>query len=165
MIEAYLDIETTGLSRWYNRITVVGMYLVDHRSSRMVQFVGEAVSQQALLEALEGVSTLYTYNGSRFDLPFLHAHLDVDLEALFHHHDLMYDCWRNGLKGGLKAVERQLGISRELAGLNGFDAVLLWRRYKRHGDEDALALLLEYNKEDVVNLKVVRERLLCEDSE
>lgn len=159
MTEAYLDIETTGLSRWYHRITVVGMYIVDHQSSRLVQLVGEAVTQRSLLESLEGVSTVYSYNGSRFDLPFIHTHLDVDLAGILHHHDLMYDCWRNNLKGGLKAVERQLGISRRLSGLDGADAVLLWRRYQRYGDENALALLLEYNGEDVTNLKLLREWL------
>ena len=71
----------------------------------------------------------------------------------------MYDCWRCNLKGGFKAVERQLGISRESKGVNGWDAVLLWRKYLEYNDEDALALLLKYNKEDVINLKTLRERL------
>jgi len=36
----------------------------------------------------------------------------------------------------------------------------LWWRYRNDYDEDALATLLEYNKEDVINLKVLKERLL-----
>ena len=71
----------------------------------------------------------------------------------------MYDCWRMNLKGGFKAVERQLGIPRQLKDVDGFQAVILWWRYRSYDDENALALLLQYNKEDVVNLKALRERL------
>jgi len=159
MFDAYLDIETTGLSRYYNEITVIGIYLVDGRDSRLVQFVGDAVTKDNLLGALDGVDTIFTYNGSRFDLPIIHTHLEVDLASMFYHHDLMYDCWRMNLKGGFKAVERQLGIPRQLEGVDGFQAVILWWRYRNHGDQDALALLLQYNKEDVLNLKALRERL------
>ena len=159
MFDAYLDIETTGLSRYYNEITVIGIYLVDGRDSRLVQFVGDAVTKDNLLGALDGVDTIFTYNGSRFDLPIIHTRLEVDLASMFYHHDLMYDCWRMNLKGGFKAVERQLGIPRQLEGVDGFQAVILWWRYRNHGDQDALALLLQYNKEDVLNLKALRERL------
>jgi uncharacterized protein YprB with RNaseH-like and TPR domain len=156
---AYLDIETTGLSYFYHDITVIGIYLVDSSGGRLVQLVGEAVTSDNLLEALQGVDTIYTYNGSRFDIPFIHAVLEVDLKTIFHHHDLMYDCWTNNLYGGFKVVEQQLGIGRKLQGINGLEAIRLWWRYRENGDEEALALLLEYNREDVVNLKTLREIL------
>ncbi len=35
----------------------------------------------------------------------------------------------------------------------------LWWRYQNDYDRDALALLLEYNREDVVTLEVLREKL------
>jgi len=159
MFVAYLDIETTGLSRFYNDITVVGIYLVNGSEDRLIQLVGEAVTGDNILEALESVHYIYTYNGSRFDLPFIRACLDIDLTQLYPHHDLMYDCWRNNLYGGFKAVEQQLGIPRQLQGIGGWDAVVLWWRYQNAGDQNALAMLLQYNKEDVVNLKVLRERL------
>jgi len=158
-IDAYLDIETTGLSRFYDYITVIGIYLCNSKDDKLIQLVGEAVTRENLLEALEDVNTIYTYNGSRFDLPCIDAFLGVDLEAEFRHHDLMYDCWRNNLYGGFKAVERQLGIYRQLEGIAGVEAVWLWWRYWNDGDQNALALLLQYNKEDVVNLKALRERL------
>ncbi len=159
LLEAYLDIENTGLSPYYNDITVIGIHLVDGNDSRLIQLVGEYVTENNLLEALEGADAIFTYHGSRFDLPFIRAFLGVRLADIFHHHDLMYDCWRKGLYGGLKAVERQLGISRQVKGVDGFQAVILWGRYRNHGDEDALALLLQYNKEDVVNLKTLRQKL------
>jgi len=63
---------------------------------------------------LQGVDELYTYNGRRFDLPFIHARHGVNLEESYTHIDLMNHCWRNNLYGGLKNVERALGIQRKL---------------------------------------------------
>ena len=159
MHDAYLDIETTGLSCQDACVTVVGMYLVNGVDGRLVQLVGMDVTAGNLLEALEGVRTIYTYNGSQFDLPFIHGALGTDLATLFDHHDLMFDCWRRNLYGGFKAVEQQLGIPRKLQGISGWDAVRLWWQYLDYGDPEALATLLEYNREDVMNLKVLRERL------
>ena len=98
--------------------------------------------------------------GCQLDLPFISYRLGIDLAQFFAHQDLMYDCWRNNLYGGFKAVERQLGINRRLKEVGGYDAVGLWWRYVNHYDERALATLLEYNREDVLNLKTLRERLL-----
>jgi hypothetical protein len=95
-------------------------------------------------------------------LPIHHClivHPGVALEEVSDHHDLMYDCWRYNLKGGLKVVEQRLGITRQLRGIDGSDAVELWWRYQNHRDRKALRLLLQYNKEDVMNLKVLRRRL------
>ena len=40
LVDAYLDIETTGLSCQYAGITVIGMYLVNGSDDRFVQLVG-----------------------------------------------------------------------------------------------------------------------------
>ena len=157
--DAYLDIETTGLSWLDSKITVIGLYLVDGSDSRLVQMVGKEITRDSLLEALRMVKTIFTYNGSRFDIPFINAALGIDLSGLFAHCDLMYDCWQCNLYGGFKAVEAQLGIRRQLKGIKGWDAIVLWRKYSDYGDQNALALLLQYNKEDVINLKALRERL------
>lgn len=159
-LEAYLDIETTGLSAFTGAITVVGMYLCDKKNTRFVQLVGRDITSYSLLETLEGVDVIYTYNGRRFDLPFINVQLGVNLEELFDHRDLMYDCWRYNLRGGFKAVERQLGIPRKLVEVDGRMAVRLWWRYVDSFDLEALDTLLAYNKEDVVNLKELKERLL-----
>ena len=159
-IDAYLDIETTGLSPRYCEITVIGIHLVSENDSSFLQLVGEDATSDNILQALNGVGTLYTYNGSRFDLPFIDSRMGINLGQLFSHCDLMYHCWRNNPYGGFKAVERQLGIERRLKEVDGLVAVRLWWRYVNDYDEEALATLLEYNREDVINLKALKEMLI-----
>jgi uncharacterized protein YprB with RNaseH-like and TPR domain len=159
-IEAYLDIETTGLCPWRNEITVIGIHICDGEASSFTQLVGEDITAENILAALDGVDVIHTYNGSRFDLPFIDSKVGVNLARLFKHRDLMYDCWNRNLYGGLKVVEKMLGIERKLTGVNGYEAVRLWWRYVNDYDKDALAVLLEYNKEDVINLKALREKLI-----
>jgi len=158
-MDAYLDIETTGLSPWNSDVTVVGVCRQDEDGLRMVQLVGSEITREAVERLLEGAETLYTYNGKRFDIAFLTCRLDIELPPALRHRDLMYDCWDRGLYGGLKVVEQRLGINRILRDVSGIQAVQLWWRYARWGDEAALAKLLAYNREDVMNLKVLRERL------
>jgi uncharacterized protein len=154
----YLDIETTGCSR-YADLTVVGVGLVQEGRERFGQLFGDRISAEAVLGLLDGVDEVYTYNGSRFDLPFIRQRLGLDLRRQFAHTDLMYNCWRKDLKGGLKAVEARMGITRKLPDMNGYMAVKLWWNYVNKNDLPSLRKLLEYNREDVMNLHVLREKL------
>jgi uncharacterized protein YprB with RNaseH-like and TPR domain len=156
---AYLDIETTSLSPADGELTVVGVYLHHGTKGKFIQLVGDEISAVKLDEITENVQTLYTYNGERFDLPYIKAKLGLDLTQRRVHRDLMYDCWRSNLYGGLKAVERQLGIRRQTAGIDGRMAVQLWWDYQRVGDVTLLETLLKYNREDVLNLKMLRNKL------
>jgi uncharacterized protein YprB with RNaseH-like and TPR domain len=158
-VEAFIDIETTGLSPWESEITVIGFYICSGMESRSVQLVGRDITRTEVLAILEGVDTIYTYNGARFDLPFIYQHLGINLAEMYDHCDLMFQCWRNNLKGGLKGVEKQLGISRESEGVDGLEAIRLWNRYLYSADLEALETLLRYNLEDVVNLKTLKEIL------
>lgn len=154
---AYLDIETS----FTGRITVVGIYFPD---TEIIQLVGDEITHVSLRQALSTASAIVTYNGNRFDLPVIKRRVGLDLRADFTSCDLMYECWRRGFYGGLKGVERQLGISRQTQGVTGQDAPVLWERYVRKGDPEALELLLKYNRDDVVNLAVL-ERMLSGHAE
>ncbi len=158
-LEAFLDIETTGFHPIQNEITVVGIYITDGIQERFIQLVGNKITGNTILHSLEGAKNIYTYNGHRFDLPFIRTRHGINLESQFSHCDLMHHCWKNNLYGGLKNVERCLGIDRRLKEVNGYEAVRLWWKYIRYGDKFALQKLLDYNKEDVVNLKILRDRL------
>ncbi len=151
-MKAYLDIETS----FEGTITVIGIY---RPNKGFLQLVGDKISLEPILEFLEGVHTIITYNGSRFDFPMIERCLNYDLSKKFFLYDLLYDCWNFKLYGGLKAVEEALGIGRRTC-IDSFDAMSLWARYRNSGDEKALELLLQYNREDVMNLPLVEKRLL-----
>ena len=145
----YLDIETTGEEPGPNNITVVGL----HRNGRSLQLIaGNNLSERALREALDGVPMLVTFFGSVFDVPFL-TRVYPQLRVPPLHLDLCFAARRIGLRGGLKSVERQVGLARadDLMGLTGWDAVLLWHQH-RQGDSQALERLLEYNRADIEQL-------------
>jgi len=101
-----------------------------------------------------GLKLVVTKGGTRFDLPVLWTNFpDWQLPPL--HIDLCPLLRKLGYKGGLKGVERQLGISRspERDGLNGWDAVRSNRTIVGLKHERALKLLLRYNREDVEHLR------------
>jgi len=144
---AYLDIETTGLNQQRNDITTISIYGDEART--LVR--GQDLTEKRLAKELSQHSLLVTFNGKRFDVPFIKEHFDVRFDMP--HVDLMYACQKLGLSGGLKAIEKDLGIGRdEVDDIDGREAIRLWKQYQR-GDEDALETLITYNQKDVINLE------------
>ncbi|MFP8956738.1 ribonuclease H-like domain-containing protein [Natrialbaceae archaeon A-CW3] len=147
----YLDIETTGLNATRNDVTTVSL----HRQGETRTFInGQDLTAEALRSELEAASALVTFNGQRFDVPFLETALEIEIDLP--HIDLMYPCRKLDLTGGLKRIERDLGIDRDQPDISGRDAVRLWHQYER-GDEDALATLVQYNRADTANLEPLME--------
>jgi uncharacterized protein YprB with RNaseH-like and TPR domain len=149
----FLDIETTGLSSTWGDITVIGIY--DSHGPRV--FV-KGENLEDFPSVIKDYSLLVTYNGKQFDVPFLRAKFpDVELPAA--HLDMRFPLRRLGLSGGLKGVERRLGMEREgpLQEVDGYMAVRLWQEYVR-SNKSALETLIRYNLEDVVVLRSMAER-------
>lgn len=151
--KAYLDIETDG-----NFIpTVVGIYVQDRGFKA---FVRPNIKADAIFDFIDGVDVVVTYNGERFDLEVLSRHCGFTLPPKISSLDLMYLCWEMDLYGGLKKVEKELGIVRdsEIDGLNGLAAVRLWEEYEE-GNKHSLSLLKLYNRNDVLNLVELENKL------
>ena len=88
-----------------------------------------------IVEEFSKYRLLVSFNGARFDLPFIKSEFpEIEFKQL--HIDLMYPLRRIGYSGGLKNIEKLLGISRseDTEGMTGFDAVRLWKQYER-GDQ------------------------------
>ena len=151
-MKSYLDIETS----FSGKISVIGIY---DESDSLVQLVGHDITSDNLMASLDKATTVVTYNGSRFDLPVIKNWLGTDLKEHFLSLDLMYECWRQNLYGGLKKVEEQLGITRTSRGIDGWEAMRLWERYRHSNDLQALNTLLAYNRDDVKNLAILEKRL------
>lgn len=140
----FLDIETTGLSHFYDEITIVG-WALNGRSGTFIK----GKEPVELIAAARAAAAVVTFNGIRFDQRFLKQEFpDVQLPEA--HIDLMYLCRRVGLTGGQKAIESELGLNfrQDLEGVDGFAAVLLWHKYLR-GEVNALRRLIAYNRADI----------------
>jgi uncharacterized protein YprB with RNaseH-like and TPR domain len=144
----YLDIETSGGYLGVDEITVIGLY-----DGQRVQTFVNGINLEQFEIAVTAYDMVISFNGSRFDLPFIRRRFKhISLPPA--HIDLCLFLRRLGYRGGLKNIEKQFGIRRdpELYGINGHDAVMLWRAYQ-WGDHGALDRLVKYNTADIVNLE------------
>jgi uncharacterized protein YprB with RNaseH-like and TPR domain len=151
---AFLDIETTGISL-RSPITVVGIF----DGTRMHSLVrGRDLTWSNLKAILGSVSVIVTFNGSSFDLPMIESQFPGTVPRILHV-DLKHSLRRIGFTGGLKKIERELDIQRDrrVEYMTGEDAVYLWKLWERQHNRNALDLLLEYNSEDCVNLKILSD--------
>ena len=151
----FLDIESTGLSTYYDRVTLVG-WSVGNTYTALV----DPGRIEQLKRDLHEHPIVVTFNGSLFDLPFLAKSFKTDWSGLFHV-DLRYLAKRVGLTGGQKKIEVEIGLTREgsLEGITGAEAVALWFDYKE-GDLNALRDLVRYNHADIEGMKFLFEEVI-----
>ncbi|MCL9813171.1 ribonuclease H-like domain-containing protein [Natranaeroarchaeum aerophilus] len=147
----FFDIETTGLDHHRDRVTTVSFHR-DGETTTLVQ--GEDLTAERIDRQFEDAKLMVTFNGKRFDVPFLETSFGVDLDVP--HVDLMYPCRQLGYSGGLKQIEGDVGVERGEPDISGKDAVRLWHEYER-GNEDSLETLVSYNRDDAVNLQSLME--------
>ena len=150
----FLDIETTGLTN-RDDITVFGLF--DGIDTKiMIRNIN--LDYKELKKELSRYKLIVTFNGSSFDVPFIKKRYP-DLLPNVPNFDIKSIKDRLNLKGGLKEIEKKLGIGRDkiIENFHGGDAVTLWRMYKATGDEYYLKLLVEYNEDDVINLKTIAD--------
>ncbi|MEW6247205.1 MAG: ribonuclease H-like domain-containing protein [Nitrospirota bacterium] len=142
-----MDIETTGLSHYYDDITLVGLY-----DGERVTTLISGHNLHQLNDLLPQYQIVITFNGTLFDIPFLKTKFPA-LQLPPIHLDLRYLLKRLGYSGGLKQIERRLGLkrSKEAESVDGLMATVLWARYLR-GDLSALERLVKYNTADVTSL-------------
>ena len=146
----FLDIETTGLSHYYDEITVIG-WSFGGRAKTIVK----GQDPGPLRDDATRAKALVTFNGIRFDTKFI-AREFPEIILPESHVDLMYLCRRVGLTGGQKAIENELGIvfRDDSTNMDGAAAVVLWHRYLR-GDPDALRKLIHYNRVDIAAMGTI----------
>jgi uncharacterized protein YprB with RNaseH-like and TPR domain len=159
---ALVDIETTGLTPGYDQITVIG--LADRKGARAF-VAGRPMPGDEPIDrfpqALKDYDLIVTFNGENFDLPFIDRHFkDSGFRWELPHLDLLILSRSLGISGGLKDIEKQMGIARagEIAGVRGGEAIALWGAW-RNGDANAYRKLTTYCKADCVNLWDLAEKL------
>lgn len=144
----FLDIETTGLSPYYNFITLICTY-----DGKNIKFFIKDNNLNEIIFFIQNYEIIVTFNGTLFDLPFIKKEIpEIQFPPI--HIDLRFLLKSIGINGPLKKVEEKIGIERptELKELDGKDAVLLWHKFMR-GDTISLEKLIYYNIYDTVNLE------------
>lgn len=147
----YLDIETDG-GQSGKAVTTVGLY-----DGKDFKCLIRNQDLESFRDEISHYSMIVTFFGSGFDLPMLERRFPgIVFDQI--HIDLCPTLKRLGYRGGLKKIEKQVGISRgdDIDGLGGQDAIRLWRLHE-WGSDTALDQLIAYNREDVVNLEVLAQ--------
>ncbi|MDK2854825.1 MAG: uncharacterized protein PWQ41_1635 [Bacillota bacterium] len=159
---ACLDIETTGL--WGNQpLFLVGLLRLEGGRPVLEQLLARHYSEEKALltylaEVLAGVRAVITFNGKRFDLPYIEQrfiyHGLPQPKELFHV-DLYFHARRlpqalpNHRLVTLEAY--LLGTERE-GDVPGYLVPTIYHRFVRTGEPELLLPVLEHNAQDVLSL-------------
>ena len=157
-----LDIETTGLSSAKNFIYCIGCSYPEGADAVIRLFFGcGKEEEQKLLSAfaqlLSSSSTIVTFNGSTFDIPFLKKRYRFyHMEDPFAEKNCI-DLYREATKlkpllaldsYSQKSLETFLGCSR-IDPYTGGELISVYKKYCKNPTEDLLHLLLQHNLDDV----------------
>jgi uncharacterized protein YprB with RNaseH-like and TPR domain len=164
MMEAYLDIETTGKWADEGRIVAIGIWKERPQVRICVAPWEERRALEWLAQHLRDVTLIVTWFGSGFDLPFLKtraALLKVNLQILdqIPSLDLCEWCRKNLLlsKYSLEAVAEFFGMKRRVP-FEGSDVSAL-SKLASSGDRRAANRIAQHCQEDLYLLREVHRRL------
>ena len=123
---------------------------------------GRNLSYENLKKAFAGCKMLVTYNGIIFDVPKIRQEFPGIISEGIPIIDLYRFARKLGMNTNLKVLENTLGIER----LEDYQkkrniAVRLWKRFAQYNDARALSMLLEYNRQDTINLYPIAEELVA----
>lgn len=158
-----LDIETTGFKASYQICYEIGLAKrISENSYEITLFFADSKEDErnillALINYLEGINTIITFNGISFDLPFLVERFEKnDISFTFDKFDktdLFIEAKSasnllNLPRYNQTTIERFLGILREDT-MNGGELIPVFKEYSKDHDEEKLKLLTLHNHDDV----------------
>lgn len=158
----FLDIETTGFSRQYNTIYMIGLARVTYNVCNVtLLFAKSPDEEQDILEEFidysKDVTDYISFNGLSFDFPFIkarmnHFGLDYDFKK-YNHLDIYKECKTlksllklNNLKQ--KTIEAFLGLERDDK-FSGGELINQYNEYVKYHNTDCYKNLITHNLEDV----------------
>ena len=164
-----VDIETTGLSAERDAVVLIGLMLPKGDTFVARQYLAEDVQEEqevlkTFLDDVAHADAVVTYNGARFDIPFIKHRMEVlglDSKRFQHVYNLdLYPMLRKfsdipkfvaNLKQ--KTVEAFAGLwSNREDEIDGGESVKLYFHYAATGDEEAEAKILLHNRDDIMQL-------------
>lgn len=161
----FFDIETTGLSSVYNHIYLIGCAKRNGDHVILDQFFAAGKSEEAeilraFLKQTEEITTLISFHGTGFDLPFIRnrcekLQIPESLDEL-QNLDIFKEtaCMKkllNLTNYKQKTIELFLGINREDP-FTGGELIDVYFDYQKDPDPKTLQVLLLHNYEDVLGM-------------
>lgn len=162
----FLDIETTGLSPQDASIYMIGCAFFGREGLHVRQFFADDPAEEgailnAFISFLKDYDTIITFNGNKFDIPFLEKRaagygMDTGLSAKkgldIYKRIRPYRSLLSLPDMKQKTLERFLGVDR-IDRMSGGDLISVYKRYASDGgSEECLDLLLEHNHDDLCGL-------------
>lgn len=172
------DIETTGLDPEKTSLILIGFLKVEGKKATAYQYFAENLLEEGnvikeFLKDLdewsknaEDLLPMVTYNGARFDVPFMEERMrangiedsgrvldryyDFDLYQVVRYYSPLKEILPNLRQ---KTVEEYMGfkVSRSDE-ISGAESIGLYFDYVRSKDEDALEKILLHNRDDILQL-------------
>ncbi len=161
----FFDIETTGFSRKYCHIYLIGCMYYIGDTLMYTQWLAENKNEEANIlmafyQFIKKFSTIIHFNGNSFDMPFVKVRgekyrLDFDFTQF-----QCIDIYKSvsGISHILKMENQKQKTYENLLGIertdpfSGGELIEVYREYLRTKDERLLLPLLLHNKEDVLNM-------------
>ncbi|MDE0960704.1 MAG: ribonuclease H-like domain-containing protein [Planctomycetota bacterium] len=170
----FLDLETTGLRPERSLTSLIGILYRQQDSLRLEQwYSGDVADERRQLERLQRFlgrfDRVVTYNGNRFDLPFLrsrcHWHRLGGISAACVSSDLLVDVRRRYRKEWpncrqTTAEQRLLGLPRCTTDVPGSEAPKRFQDLRGGAPLSVIEPVLLHNRRDLISLVGLRIELL-----
>lgn len=151
-----LDIETTGLSKYKEHIVCIGVIYQDEDHIKLIQWFAHQPDEEAQILSeflfwLQNLDTVYTYGGSKFDLPFFtyrlaYHHLAQKLPRKLNFTDMSKLPILNYKNKG--AFEMAVSYKRSIS-LSGRDVTKLYKVFQKQQRIDYKELILSHNLDEL----------------
>ena len=154
-----IDVEAT---KWNGPISVVGVYRPKEGEIEYQAFVkGENLTTENLKQAFADCKLLITFNGINYDVPEIKKQFPGALPENIPVVDLYLLAKRLDLDAGLKTLEQRFKIFRiEEVDNRRRIATKMWKKYEQTKNRKFLNTLIEYNRQDTINLYPLAERIM-----
>lgn len=162
------DLETTGLSRKFCHVYMIGTGYIEGNFLHTMLFFAEDITEERaiineFIKRTRPFERLITYNGNRFDIPFFKERLDslmIDfdldsfdsLDIYVRLKKLKHLLLLPGMKQ--KDIEKFLGIERDDK-YDGGKLIEVYKNYQIRPNDESEYLLMIHNKEDIIGMSKI----------
>lgn len=152
----FFDIETTGFSAKYHRVGLISLAYLKDNYLELIQYFAETPEEEPIiltlaLTHLSQFLAYVSYNGDRFDIPFLNQRAKHHAIGGKLNPERSIDLYRINRQGKLKQAEEVTGYERTDL-LSGEDWAKLYRSFHLQPSSKVRDELLLHNSDDVLSL-------------